>query len=336
MTRVFYLSRRFARIWSLRVIYAHKARRKKRRRKSFIWTGHTVILSGWVPEKKTEKLKKTLEKYVCFCELSDPDENDDVPVELKNNKFATPFEFVLGMYSYPAYTGYDPTFIMAVFYAIIFGMMFSDVGYGLMLVLLGTVGASLMHARGGTKKLLQIFVWCGISCMICGVLFGGYFGDLPTQIAQSLFNSHKLDDMSIICNPLTEPIVFLVISIAVGAVHLISGMIIKMYMLFKKGDAVSAVFDVGSWLVIFAVAWLYLGLKWTPGLIILGIGLAMMILMRGREAKNPIVRLFKGVAGLYDIINYASDLALVFENFRACFRGCRHRLGCKHLYNAYR
>ena len=68
-------------------------------------------------------------------ELCDPSDADDVPVKLKNNKFAAPVEGVLESYSMPGKHEIDPSGIMAVFYYFLFGMMLSDAGYGLVMVL---------------------------------------------------------------------------------------------------------------------------------------------------------------------------------------------------------
>ena len=290
-------------------------------KQKLLGTGHTVIMTGWVPEDKVDKLTKTLSKYECFCDLADPAEGDDPPVELKNNGFASPFEFVIGMYSYPKYGSFDPTFWVALFFALIFGMMFADLGYGVLLVLIGALGTKLLKPKGGTAKMMKLFVICGISCMICGVLFGGYFGDLPAKLAQNLSGSHKFDNLAILCNPLEEPITFLLISLGVGAAHLICGMIINMVMCFRRGDWQSAIFDVGSWLIMFAGAGIYFGFKSKIGLIVLGVGLLMMITMRGRAKKNIFARLFSGIAGLYDIINYASDLLSYSRIFALALAG---------------
>ena len=225
------------------------------------------------------------------------------------------------MYSYPKYGSFDPTFWVALFFALIFGMMFADLGYGVLLVLIGALGTKLLKPKGGTAKMMKLFVICGISCMICGVLFGGYFGDLPAKLAQNLSGSHKFDNLAILCNPLEEPITFLLISLGVGAAHLICGMIINMVMCFRRGDWQSAIFDVGSWLIMFAGAGIYFGFKSKIGLIVLGVGLLMMITMRGRAKKNIFARLFSGIAGLYDIINYASDLLSYSRIFALALAG---------------
>jgi V/A-type H+-transporting ATPase subunit I len=44
------------------------------------------------------------------------------------------------------------------------------------------------------------------------------------------------------------------------------------------------------------------------GWIVLGVGALMIVATYGRAQKNPIMRIAMGFKGLYDLINYASDL----------------------------
>ena len=97
-------------------------------------TQSCAVLSGWIPAQAAERVTKTLSAFECACEIAEPEEDEEPPVLLCNNKWAANFEWVVGMYSYPQYGAFDPTFIMSIFYFIIFGLMFADVGYGLLLV----------------------------------------------------------------------------------------------------------------------------------------------------------------------------------------------------------
>ena len=115
-------------------LVAEKAKEK------FSSTEQCVHLEGWVPENAAERVSGALLKLNCAFEIEEPSEDEEPPVLLKNNLFARTFEWVLGMYSYPKYGTYDPTFIMSIFYFIIFGLMFADVGYGFILVV-GCFGA---------------------------------------------------------------------------------------------------------------------------------------------------------------------------------------------------
>jgi V/A-type H+-transporting ATPase subunit I len=100
---------------------------------------------------------------------------------------------------------------------------------------------------------------------------------------------------------------FLAISLGIGAVHLITGMIVKFVLLCKDKHVFAAIFDVGSWLIIFAGIGV-LFLHKIAGIVMIVLGVLMIICTAGRSAKNPIMKFFKGLLGLYDIINYAADL----------------------------
>ena len=96
-------------------------------------TRNCAVLQGWIPATMETRVTKALSNFECACEIAEPEADEEPPVLLKNNKWAANFEWVIGMYSYPKYGTYDPSFIMAIFYFLIFGMMFADVGYGLLL-----------------------------------------------------------------------------------------------------------------------------------------------------------------------------------------------------------
>lgn len=269
--------------------------------KKALKSGPICIINGWIPDSCVPKAQKTLDKTVCAYEFSEPSENDDVPVLLENNKFASCFEPVVSLYSLPKYKTFDPTFIMSIFYVIIFGFMFADVGYGLILSLGCFAAIKLLYPKGTMKKFFQMFGICGISCIFAGILTGGYFGDLPG----SLFGA--TGKIALWFDPITDPMTFLILSLAIGAVHLITGMVLKMIILIKQKKVFSAIFDVGSWLVLFAGLGL-LAINTKIGMAVALSGVLMLVLTQGRHEKNILMKFFKGLLSLYDITSYASDL----------------------------
>lgn len=267
-------------------------------------TESTVYLTAWVPQRARENVEEKLGEFDCWYEFANVAEGDDPPVLLRNNAFARPFENVVSMYSLPRYGSFDPTFIMSIFYFVIFGLMLADVGYGLVITLACALLLKFMKPQGGMKQLMQMFMICGVSCIIAGVMFGSYWGDLIDRVAGDLLGSGFR--MPNLLNVVNDPITFLIISLAVGLLHLCAGMGIKFYMLCKQGKPFSAIFDVGSWYVVFAGIGLLL-VKPDIGKWVLIAGAAMLILSQGRAEKNPIKKLFKGVMSLYDIVSYLSD-----------------------------
>jgi V/A-type H+-transporting ATPase subunit I len=269
--------------------------------KKVLKTGSVCLVGAWVPKNAEKTVTDALDTFSCAYETEDPKEGDDVPVLLENNKFASAFEPIISLYSLPKYKTFDPTFIMSIFYIIIFGLMFADVGYGFVLSLGCLLAIKLLYPRGTMKKFFTMFAICGISCMVCGALMGGYFGDLPQSV---LGFSGKT---ALWFNPLTDPITFLVLSLVVGGVHLVTGMIIKMVILIKQGDVFAAIFDIGSWLVLFCGLGM-LFINSTVGACLSVLGVAMLILTQGRHEKNILLKFGKGLLSLYNITSYASDL----------------------------
>lgn len=268
-------------------------------------TERTVILSGWIPAEYTKELDAELARETVYYEYGEPEEGDDVPVHLVNSKPAGYFESVVSMYSLPAYGTFDPTRIMMVFFFIIFGMMLADVVYGLILSLGCLFIIKKARVSRGVKNMCAMFGVCGISCIIWGVIFGSYLGDFPQQFMKSMFGV----DISIwkAMDIVAQSMTFIVMALAVGAVHMLTGMGIRFYVLCKNGQVFSAIFDEGSWFVVFAGIGLYF-LNSTAGIIVACTGVGMLILTQGRHEKNIFMKFIKGIGSLYGLINYMADL----------------------------
>lgn len=281
-------------------------------------TGECTVFSMWCPVPSKEKVTAALDKVGAAYEFEPPAPGDDVPILLRNNAYARNFEWVLGMYSYPKYGKYDPTFIMSLFYFVIFGLMFADAGYGLLLSAACFGIVYRCHPRESMKRFLLMFGYCGISCMICGVLFGAYFGNFPLAFMENVLKIPASElprlsllpsdaaNIAILFDPLQNPMAFLVLSLAVGAVHLIAGMAVRAVLLCKEGKPLDALFDIGSyWLLFAGLGVIFVQKK--AGLIVLLCGVAAVVATQGRSKKGA-MKFFGGLLGLYNLIDYASDL----------------------------
>ncbi len=288
-------------------------------KQKMITTESVVVLTGWIPEFFESKVISVLEKYDCAYDIAEPEENENPPILLQNNGFASNFEWVLGMYSYPAYGRFDPTFIMSICYFIIFGIMFADAGYGLLLILACFGGVKLLKPSQSMERFLKMFGYCGISCVVFGILFGAYFGDLPLAIMRNIMGIPEAElpnlallggsaaNLAILFDPLQNPMGFLLISLGVGAVHLIAGMAVKFVILCREGQAIDAILDIGAYWVLFAGLGLLFVVPAVGKWVLIGAA-AVIVLTHGRQEKNIVMKLLKGLLGLYDLISYASDL----------------------------
>ncbi len=121
------------------------------------------VLSGYIPEIRSEKLKKDIEeKYDAAVIISEPDEDDDIPVVLKNNGFAAPVEPITEMYSLPGKKDIDPTPIMAFFYYLFFGMMLSDAGYGLIIAIATGIVLLKFKMEERMRNTVKMYFYCGL------------------------------------------------------------------------------------------------------------------------------------------------------------------------------
>lgn len=293
---------------------------------SILQSKHTFFVTGFIPEKEIEDLRKNLEdRFTVAIDVEEPDEKEDVPVLLSNNKTAGAVEGVVTSFGYPTKHEIDPTAITAFFYYFFFGIMLSDAAYGL-LMFLGCLWAlkKFPNMSEGMQKSLRMFKNCGISTLVWGILFGGYFGDAITVIGNTFFDVN-ITVPALWFAPIEKPMQMLIYCMIFGIVHLFVGLGIKGYMMLRQKDIMAFVCDVVFWYVfliglilmlvptsifgslagttIVFPAWANLLAK----IMTIG-GMVGILLMAGRRAKNPVKRLLLGAYSLYDTTSWLSDL----------------------------
>ena len=102
---------------------------------------------------------------------------EQVPVKLEHGKFVKSFERMIFSYGSPLYGTIDPTPFVAVFFTILFGIMFGDCGQGLVFLIAGILMALNVIKVGGWNKFAPIFMAIGITSTIMGLLTGEFFSD---------------------------------------------------------------------------------------------------------------------------------------------------------------
>ena len=271
-------------------------------RKKLLVTQQAFALTGWVDEPHVPALESLLGEYCCAWELSDPAEDDKVPVRLQNNVLTRPLNMVTEMYSLPHYRNVDPNPLIAPFFCIFFGMMFNDLGYGLVFIILSLVIQKKYRLQRGMKNMMQLMLECGVTTAVFGILTGSFFGDAITQVA-GLFG--RSVTVPALLNPMENPMLILIISLALGVIQILFGMGIKAYILIRDGHPWDALMDVGSWWLLFAgIAVGALGGTWLVALA----GVLALVLTQGRTKPTIIGKLVGGLASLYDITSYFSDV----------------------------
>ncbi len=282
-------------------------RDKSRVRERILKTQKTFYIDGWVIKSEALRIEKLLLSFDCVVMISDPDDGEEYPILLKNNSFSTAHESITELYSLPYYKNLAPTAFLAPFYCVFFGIMLSDAGYGLILTLGCLFILRKFRLEGFIKKLIKTLMFGGISTIFWGAMFGSWFGDVVSVVGK-LFFGKTISVAPIWFNPVEDPMKLFIFSFILGGIHMFLGMGLKAYMMIRDGDLKGAIFDIGSWYLVFiGIIFMIFG-EMNVGGVILIIGVLMLILTQGRHQKNIFMKLFSGVSSLYNITGYLSDL----------------------------
>ena len=142
---------------------------------------YTYLIAGWVPRSLVPALRNKIAQVSdqVLIEESKPlwEEEYQIPVALENPPVLRAFQGLVTNYGHPSYGELDPTPILALTFPLVFGIMFGDVGHGIILTLLGLLLASRrVHPLRGLASLGPVLTVCGVSAAIFGFLYGSVFG----------------------------------------------------------------------------------------------------------------------------------------------------------------
>jgi len=146
-------------------------------------TEKTCLFSGWVPSKRTRLLieaikartggRAVVEVVEAEKVLSEAGGKVDVPVLFEQPEVLKPFQMLVSGYGTPAYGTIDPTLFVGITFLFMFGMMFGDVGHGLVLLVAGLV-TSIKSQR--LRQIGRLATYCGGASIVFGLLYGSIFG----------------------------------------------------------------------------------------------------------------------------------------------------------------
>ena len=306
------------------------------------------FVSGYIARRDAKRVADYCEsRFDAAVEITEPGEDEDVPVLLSNGFFSAPLENITGMYSMPARDDIDPTGAMAFFYYFFFGMMLSDAGYGL--IISGVCGGLLLFKKGLEQKwknTLKMYLFCGLSTVFWGAMYGSWFGDAPAVICREFLHKDFNPLPPIWTDAVKDTMNVLIMCFILGLAHLFWGVLMKGWTDIKNGHKLDAVFDtVPTFLTVIGIAPVFFGLFVQDSIpddysllgtffyntfmgvhtalkgvstYILIAGVALVILTAGRSAKNIGGKLGGGLYGVYnlfsgylgDVLSYARLLAL--------------------------
>ncbi|MDD4699098.1 MAG: V-type ATPase 116kDa subunit family protein [Oscillospiraceae bacterium] len=194
------------------------------------------MLIGWIPESKKESFNNAFSDLKGIQIEYDKPENIKKfvpPTLMKNKKLFRPFQFYTEIYGVPRYTEVDPTMFVAITYTLLYGIMFADLGQGIILSLVGYFMFKKMNMPLG-----KILIPCGIFSSIFGLMFGSVFG--YEELLNPMFHALGFAEKPIeIMKSATS---LLLLSVAIGVFLVICAMLINIYSCFKRKEKGVAIF----------------------------------------------------------------------------------------------
>jgi V/A-type H+-transporting ATPase subunit I len=272
-------------------------------------TKKAFLINGWVPSKIAEKAKKKLEsKYTVTVEIIEPAEDEETPVLLENHGIAEAGEPVSVMYSLPSSRELDPNIVMTPFFALLFGLMLGDGGYGIIMVLIAGLILWRVKLKDSTRKFMKLIFLSGFTTIFWGFMFGSWFG------------IESLTKYGLWLNPVEQPELMLSWSLLFGIIHMYAGFAMKAANLIRDKKYLDAVFDVG-FVIIFYTGFVFFLLPYAPevdkdavaplveiGKYMLAGGAILLLLTQGRGRKHVFGKITGGFSSLYDVIGFMSDI----------------------------
>jgi len=197
----------------------------ERRRASAVAHDGFAVFVGWAPEPALAELASRLAPLgASLVELRAP-RGQQPPTLLSPAPAAEPFRPLLSTYGAVPYEDVDPTPFVAVTYCLMFGMMFGDVGDGLLIVLAALALWRVHHPRlEALRKVWPLIVAAGAAATVFGALYGELFG--PTKLLPTLWLA-----------PLDSPTRLLVVAVALGGCLLAAGHLLGIVNRRREGGA---------------------------------------------------------------------------------------------------
>ena len=244
-------------------------------------------LSGWVPESEVNKFKALENKYDNTILNTKEVESisQSPPTRLKNNSLFRPFEFLVNMYGAPNYDEIDPTPFFAITYLLLYGLMFGDLGQGLVFIAIGLWLSKKNKIFGGLIKRI------GISASIFGLMYGSFFGreDLIPALLIKPFDNI----MTVLIASVAFGVSLMVISYLIGIYNKVSKQHNIEEGIFGK-EGLAGLMMMLSFIIIVLNIVNISPIPMPVGLVLLILSIVMMIF------KQPIARKLEGKKRLYD------------------------------------
>jgi len=207
-------------------------------------TKNFAVIQGFIPANMESKFTNSTKQWMSVVEdITDPKMKEEIPTLFNNGKFVRTFEVITKSQGIPKAGEPDPTPMIALMWPIFYGLMFADMGHGLLLMALGLLFK--FKGQGELSRWGMLIAISGASAAIAGVGAGEAFGfhlDHMGPLEGLLDEGGALHSVSWIVGILSvaeltfdQVIDILKVSLFIGIVHLIWAMTLRVIRLVKEG-----------------------------------------------------------------------------------------------------
>jgi len=183
------------------------------------------FIRGWMPADEVKMLRAQLDasfglKVVLEEKHVREEALEKAPVVLMNPPYFRPFEMFGRLLPVPAYSSFDPTPFIGIFFPLFFGMILGDAGYGVLLAMLALFLRRRYAKRRDVADAARVLLVSSAYTVIFGVLYGEFFGDLGTTLfgMEPIFIERRTSIMPMMLFALSAGVVHIVLGLLLGAI----------------------------------------------------------------------------------------------------------------------
>ena len=199
--------------------------------------GDHFFCVGWVPASSLNTITQRAGQFDGLdITVDDPESTaaHTPPTKLTNAWWSRPFEFFVEMYGLPSYGETDVTAFVALTLTVLFGIMFGDVGQGIVLTL-----ASIFMWKCKKNDLFHLMIPCGISSTLFGFVYGSVFGF--EEMLDPLYHAIGMKGKPVSIMESINSI--LLVAVYIGVVLVFAAMLLHIYTCARRRAFGNMLFD---------------------------------------------------------------------------------------------
>ena len=229
-------------------------------------TKNFALIQGYIPKKMEKKFKKVTSQWTTITEeVKDKETLSSLPVYLDNPRWVRTHEVITSSQGIPKQGEYDPTWMIALMWPIFYGLMFADLGHGLLLMGLGLLFK--FKGQGSLSRWGMLLAMSGGAGAFAGIFQGEVFGfhiEHFVGFETLLHEGGPLHSISWLIGSISvaeltfeQVILILKVSLFLGVIHLSWAFLLRIRNYAKKNDKDAVIFEaipnLFMWLGVFGV-----------------------------------------------------------------------------------